>query len=253
MRTKRANALLILSIVLPLASAACRYDSSAKATRAAAESSRSATDLDSDGIPDAAELRTMDDRENFRRWFTAIAERQFHETSDAWTAEQRDCSGLVRFAWREALRKHDRAWFQRFGGFEIPVAPDVRAISLDNNPLGERLFLTDSGEFSEFADARTLKTANCVFVSRDRRRAQAGDLVFFHQPWVQRYPYHVMIFLGNEDWVVYHTGTSQRDHGEIRKVRLSLLDQHPNPRWRPEPQNNNFLGFYRLKILNQGD
>lgn len=253
MRTIRANALLILSIILTLASAACHYDSVAKGTKPSTDSPRRASDWDGDGIPDAAELRTMDDRENFKRWFTAIAERQFYELSDAWTAEQRDCSGLVRFAWREALRKHDRAWFQRFEGFEIPVAPDVKGISLDNNPLGERLFLTDTGEFSEFADARTLKVANCVFVSRDRRRAQAGDLIFFHQPWVQRYPYHVMIFLGKEDWVVYHTGTSEQDHGEVRKVRLSMLDQHPSRRWRPEPQNDNFLGFYRLKILNQGD
>src|SRR2546429_5592992 len=41
---------------------------------------------------------------------------------------------------------------------------------------------------------------------------------FFQQPWVQKYPYHVMIFLGRarvdsegaSDWVVYHTGSSDR-------------------------------------------
>src|SRR5262245_8488178 len=36
------------------------------------------SDSDDDGIPDAAELRTYDDRESFRRWFTAIAEIQFY-------------------------------------------------------------------------------------------------------------------------------------------------------------------------------
>src|ERR1051325_8235147 len=30
------------------------------------------SDEDRDGIPDRAELRTFNDRENFRRWFTAI-------------------------------------------------------------------------------------------------------------------------------------------------------------------------------------
>src|SRR5207253_8282578 len=29
-------------------------------------------DSDNDGIPDLAELRTYEDRENFRRWFTAV-------------------------------------------------------------------------------------------------------------------------------------------------------------------------------------
>ena len=222
------------------------------------------SDSDRDGIPDAAELRTYDDRESFRRWFTAIAEMQFYRLSDSWSAEQRDCAGLVRFAWREALRRHDRPWFQAMGeGYEA-VAPDVRAYTLDRSPLGEKLFRTDFGSylendpnFSEFADARTLKNHNTVFVSRDPVRAQPGDLLFFHQPWVQKFPYHVMIYLGEPrhaaggaaDWVVYHTGSSPSGSGEVKKVRLSDLNHHPDKRWRPVENNRNFLGYYRLKIL----
>src|SRR5262245_28639129 len=69
-------------------------------------------DSDNDGIPDAAELRSSDDRDSFRRWFAYIAEMQFYKLSNAWNEDQRDCAGLVRFAWREALRGHDRTWFQ---------------------------------------------------------------------------------------------------------------------------------------------
>ena len=224
-------------------------------------------DSDGDGIPDKAELRSFDDRQNFRRWFAAIAEMQFYRTSDEWNAGQRDCAGLIRFAWREALRKHDRPWFQKMGADYEPVAPDVRAFNLDTNPLGEKLFRTDfgsfqegdlaSGKFAEFADARTLKNFNCVFVSRDRRRAERGDLLFFHQPWVQKFPYHAMIFIsepvrdgeGAADWVVYHTGSSPTDEGTLKKVRLAVLDHHPDKRWRPIESNPNFLGFYRLKML----
>ncbi|MEK6407868.1 MAG: DUF1175 family protein [Acidobacteriota bacterium] len=224
-------------------------------------------DADRDGIPDKAELPSFDDRQNFRRWFAAIAELQFYQISNEWNAEQRDCAGLVRFAWREALRKHDRPWFQKMGAEYEPVAPDVRAFSLDTNPLGEKLFRRDFGsfqegdlasaKFSEFADARTLKNFNCVFVSRDRRRAQRGDLLFFHQPWVQKFPYHLMIFIGEPvrdgegaaDWVVYHTGSSPTDEGALKKVRLAVLDHHPDKRWRPIESNPNFLGFYRLKML----
>ena len=150
------------------------------------------------------------------------------------------------------------------------VAPDVRGFTLERSPVGDKLFRTDYGAFaasdltdgklSEFADARTLKNHNATFVSRDRRQAQAGDLLFFHQPWVQKYPYHVMIFLGvarqasegANDWVVYHTGSSaddKEDKGEVRKARLSVLEQHPDRRWRPAESNKHFLGFYRLKIL----
>lgn len=224
-------------------------------------------DADADGIPDAAELHTHNDRENFRRWFTGIAEQQFYEPSKEWNAEQRDCAGLVRFAWREALRRHDRRWLARMGASYEAFAPDVRAYTLEGGMLGERLFRTAFGSFretdlkdatfAEFADARTLKNFNVEFVGRDRREARPGDLVFFHQPWAQRYPYHVMIFLGParaeaegaSDWVVYHTGTSATDKGEVRKLRLAVLDHHPDRRWRPVEHNRNFLGFYRLKIL----
>ena len=152
-------------------------------------------------------------------------------------------------------------------GFEYePVSADV-AGNLATSPLREKLFRTSfgsykesdlaNGKFSEFADAQTLKTFNCDFVSRDRQEARPGDLLFFYQPWVQKFPYHVMVFLGESrlasegahDWVVYHTGASATDQGAVKKVRLAVLDEHPNKRWRPVQTNPNFLGFYRLKIL----
>ncbi|MBK8314381.1 MAG: DUF1175 family protein [Acidobacteria bacterium] len=224
------------------------------------------SDSDEDGFPDAMELGSFNDRSSFRTWFAYIAEMQFYKISEQWTREQRDCAGLVRFAMREALRKHDRQWFQAMGEGYESLAPDIRAYTLDRSPLGEKLFRTDFGafqmsdidtKFSEFADARTLKNYNTTFVGRDRRQAQPGDLLLYHQPWVQKYPYHVMIFIGGEriagegskDWVVYHTGSSAQDEGEIKKVRLSVLDQHPDKRWRPVENNRNFLGFYRLRIL----
>ena len=224
-------------------------------------------DSDADGIPDGAELKAITDRQNFRRWFASIAEMQFYRVSDEWKPEQRDCAGLVRFAMREALRKHDRLWFQRMGSGYEPVAPDVRAFTLDTCVLGENLFRTDFGAFqesdlangkvSEFADARTLKNFNCVFVSRDRHRAERGDLLFFQQPWVQKFPFHVMVFIGEAmkdgeaaaDWVVYHTGSSPTDQGTVKKVSLAVLDHHPDKRWRPVENNPNFIGFYRLKIV----
>lgn len=225
-------------------------------------------DADLDGFPDAVELHSATDRENFRSWFTAIAESQFYQASEAWNKDQRDCAGLVRFAMREALRAHDRLWFQKFGPVIEAVAPDVRGFKIPDNQLGEKIFRTDygtfheddlqAGKFSEFADARTLKNYNTVFISRDPRQARAGDLIFYYQPWVQKYPYHVMIFLGAPqensegaaDWVVYHTGSApDTKEGTVKRVRLAVLAQHPDKRWRPVESNSNFLGFYRLKIL----
>lgn len=275
-RMIQARAPLALACLVALAGFGCGKSPEAKAGKTTRPSSATSSaafvwaDSDNDGMPDAAELLSSDDRASFRRWFAHIAEMQFYEPSRAWNEDQRDCAGLVRFAWREALRRHDRIWFQSISngseGYEA-VAPDVKAYNLEHGPLGGKIFRADFGsfketdlaqnKFSEFADARTLKNYNVTFISRDRKQAERGDLLFFHQPWVQKFPYHVMIFIGDArhngegagDWVVYHTGSSPGDKGEMKKVRLATLDHHPDRRWRPIENNPNFLGFYRLKIL----
>jgi hypothetical protein len=256
--------------------ASCSYDKSeaqSKPEKSHATSKRLVlSDTNHNGIPDGAELRSHEDRKNFRNWLAAIAEMQFYKQSEVWNKEQRDCSGLVRFAWREALRRHDRLWFQKMGAEYEQVAPDVAAYDLENGVLREKLFRTREGlfnksdlidgTFNEFADASSLMRYNSEFIGRDRSLLKQGDLLFYFQPFVQKHPYHVMIFIGeartnNEgarDWVVYHTGASaQEEGGVIKKVRLDTLDQHPDPRWRPLVNNKNFLGFYRLKILKENE
>jgi uncharacterized protein YfaT (DUF1175 family) len=184
-----AHITLGLLLAAAFSNSACRKGAQSKtrATVIAASAPPAETrwdDSDRDGIPDGAELRAYGDRENFRRWFTSIAELQFYRASAAWNEGQRDCAGLVRFAWRESLRPHDRAWFRKMGAEYDAVAPDVRAYSLERGPLQERIFRTSFGSFeesdlngetfSEFADARTLKEFNTEFVSRERKEARPG-------------------------------------------------------------------------------
>ncbi len=229
------------------------------------------TDDDSDGMPDGAELTSYNDQQSFRRWMAGIAEMQFYRMSNAWNPEQRDCAGLVRFAWREALRRHDRQWYQAMGEGYEPFAPELRGQTLERHLLGEKIFRISFGSFSEgdmaagrfsdFADARTLRNHNSRLIGRETDRALPGDLLFFHQPWVQKFPYHVMIFIGEalhqsegaSDWLVYHTGTggASGEKGEVKKVRVATLRQHPDPRWRPVAANRHYLGIYRLNILDQ--
>lgn len=241
----------------------------------ASAAARKSADSDGDRIPDQLELVRAADRENFRSWFAYVAEMQFYRASEWWHTDQRDCAGLIRFAWREALRRHDRLWLKRMGAEYDLIAPDVAAYTLDRAPFGERLFRTgdahtaerddsmtppDANAFAEFADARTLREFNTRFISRDKAAARTGDLLFFHQPWGARFPHHVMLYVGASqaereaesdvnDWVVYHTGASPDDAGTVKKVRLDDLARHPDPRWRPVAGNPRFLGFFRLKIL----
>jgi uncharacterized protein YfaT (DUF1175 family) len=217
-----------------------------------------------DGTPDFLRLDTPADRSAFRRWFTSLAE--YEATAAKPKAEITDCAALLRYAFREAMRRHDAAWLHDSGFHAVTALPDIEKYQYPYTPLGPRLFRTrpgrfgaadlGDGTFAEFADAKTLVTANAYFVTRNVYRAQPGDLIFYRQ-FEQNSPFHSMIFVGpssfgpGDDWVVYHTGSDGKWPGEIRRVTLHSLLNHPDPRWRPAPGNRNFLGVYRWNILRE--
>jgi uncharacterized protein YfaT (DUF1175 family) len=219
----------------------------------------------SDGTPDFLRLTTAPDQRAFREWFTLLAERQALEPSGK---EITDCAALLRFAYREALRRHDAAWVTSAKLGDAPVPADIAKYTYPHTPLGPDIFrtregpfqaadLTD-GTFSEFAEVKSLVVANTHFIGRDVRSARPGDLLFFRQQ-EQRSPFHSMIFVGRshygpgDDWIVYHTGPNGKWKGEMRRVPLASLMRHPDPRWRPLVTNPNFLGFYRWNILREAN
>ena len=228
------------------------------------------TDSNGDGTPDFLKLDEAGDREAFRRWFTFLAEAQAALPGRKRPSEINDCAGLIRFAYREALREHTGEWADGLGLTVLPEnASAVGKYHYPLTPLGANLFRIVPGSFTEadlrngafaqFADAETLLRRNTHFRSRDVERAEAGDLLFFHQD-DQSMPYHAMIVVGRsqladsaERWIVYHTGPEGRHPGEIRRVTFTQLQNHPSPQWRPVAGNSNFLGVYRWNILRESE
>jgi uncharacterized protein YfaT (DUF1175 family) len=144
---------------------------------------------------------------------------------------------------------------------EVQALPgEIRAWRYPETPLGAGLFRVrpgsfkaadvGNGAFAQFADARTLVERNAWFVSRDLREAEPGDLLFYRQ-FGQSSPWHSMIVakIGSDAAVVYDTGTDHGKAGEMRRVALAELLDHPQPQWRPVVGNPNFLGVYRWNIL----
>jgi uncharacterized protein len=218
------------------------------------------TDRFGDGTPDFMRLSDPADQAAFRRWFTLIAEYQAIRPKAEVPAEIADCASLLRYAYREALRRHDENWFMTSGMEVAAPLGEVRAWSYPHSPLGTALFRVrpgafeaqdvDDGAFAQFADAKTLVERNAYFVSRDVRQALPGDLLFYRQ-FGQSSPWHSMIVtrVGTEAAVVYDTGEDHGRPGKLRRVALAELLDHPQPQWRPLPGNPNFLGVYRWNIL----
>jgi uncharacterized protein YfaT (DUF1175 family) len=202
-----------------------------------------------------AQVRLADesDRAAFRAWFTLLADAQFEERAE----EVTDCAALVRFAFREALRKHSSEWLRRVKLPFTPTFPDVRSAPVpgDNGWPLFRVASKPTPRYAEFADARTIIALNARPLGRQTSVLQPGDLLYFSQP-SQSQPDHLMVFVGRsffdedaDDWIVYHTGPLDGGPGEVRKVRLHDLLRHPAPRWRPTATNKQFVGAFRLSIL----
>jgi hypothetical protein len=218
------------------------------------------TDRFADGTPDFLRLTDPADRAAFRRWFTQIAEYQAVRPRADVPAEITDCASLLRFSYREALKRHDDTWFVATG-IEVPALPgEIRAWHYPDTPLGAALFRVrpgsfepadvSDGAFAQFADARMLVERNAYLVTRDVREAQPGDLLFYRQ-FGQSSPWHSMIVtrIGGAPAVVYHTGPDHGQPGDLRRVLMAELLDHPQPQWRPLAGNQNFLGVYRWNIL----
>ncbi len=193
------------------------------------------------------------DREAFRRWFVAILEDQLDRLSPAWEPAQRDCSGLLRFAFHEAWGPHTEAWRSRTAFSGVVAA---RNPSFDSGGPWRNGFPTPGG-WRPFAKSAVLRNLSCVLMGRDAQTAKPGDLLFFSRGGAHAMPDHSMAFARPDadgmPVLIYHTGREQsglgRDAGEMRRVRLSDLLQHPDPDFRPLPENTAFLGVYRWRVL----
>lgn len=213
------------------------------------------TDMKESGIPDILKLN-RDDSQRFIEWFTSIivsianGDMQLPENEN-------DCSGLIRYAYKEALKKHDHIWAQQvnFNGYMLN---DVKAYNYPQIPfIGTKLFkindkdFDDINNYSVYASARYLIEHNLDFVSKNINTARTGDIAAFFHPSDYEFPFHLMVLIKEKgiNVVIYHTGPiDSNNKGEMRIVKVEDLVQ-ADPSWMIHEKNRNFLGFYRFKIL----
>ncbi|MBP8082913.1 MAG: DUF1175 family protein [Spirochaetes bacterium] len=209
-------------------------------------------DTDLDGFPDCAELLKEDSRMNFAARFVRIAETQFLKESPAWEKSQRDCAGLVRFAYRESLKVHNSAWTSKTGITDTKDLAQISEFSYPGIPfLGVKIFKISGGSsddiatFGEFADAATLMHLNMDFISKDLSHAEPGDVLFFCINSGNSFSYHTMIVTEKYPGIrlIYHTG----ENGLIKRVNIPYLSE--STVFRPSESNKNFLGVFRFKII----
>jgi len=163
-----------------------------------------------------------------RQLIAETAAAQVKAMDPAWQEAQRDCAGLVRFAYKSAFATLRPAKGR---------AP---------------LFLDHQGRPADFADAEALITKSFVPLGRDddaRRALRSGDLLAFRSERGEgEVVWHLMLALvpapGTEARVIYHPGEAG---ARVRTGALSALERKAPREWRPLPDNPEFLGFFRYR------
>ena len=220
-----------------------------------ATTSTQVPDVDSNrlGYPDSARL-VGQDRDRFADWFASIAESQYYAMNADWT--DRDCSGLVRYAFVNALMPHDPAWYAKFGYLPRPSMPPVENLSYPLPVIGRSVFRVAPGAYRRDdiqqgrlvgrTGAQYLANYSMTRVSRDPALARRGDVLFFLRP--QLHSYHSMVYLGG-GMVVYHTGASPAEGGRVRLISVATLLKFRDAAFHPLASNPDFLGVYRWRIM----
>ncbi len=214
-------------------------------------------DVNGNNYPDFLELDTKDSH-SFSYWFNSIILNIINGYITL-PENYEDCAGLIRFAYKESLKKHDQIWIKATG-FRGVVKEDVQKYNYPDIPFyGTNIFKVDRksitpDSFSNYASARVLVEMNMDFLSKNIEVAESGDILVFFHPEDPEFPYHVMVYFEDpvsfEQYSIYHTGPIDVfNKGEFRVVKTKNLYK-ADPTWMAVPENKNFMGVYRFKILN---
>lgn len=194
------------------------------------------------------------DADALRQVVTDIALLQARKLSPLWEPKQRDCAGLVRFAYKTALEPRDAARTAKLGVpaklLLPPLSEQARKAIPDYPQIWQTGLNNGQARYGHFADAETLIGYNFRLKSRDLASAQSGDLLVYQKPLVNDEPYHLMLFVAGhpENLVVYHNGAQGTD-AQVRVVSVAELLQSPDPVWVPRAENPYFLGVYEWNRL----
>ena len=190
-----------------------------------------------------------------------LALEQAHTMSPRWEPHQRDCAGLIRFAYREALSARSEKQLAALATpqqlFLPPVSDRTRRL-LPAYPKiwGVGFDRTGAERFESFADAETLIGFNFRKIAVKPEDALPADLLVFRKALESDEPYHLMLIgarsVAGRSVVVYHNGASGPD-GAVRVIPLDDLYHSPDPAWIPTPDNPQFLGVYSWTKLRPRD
>lgn len=180
-------------------------------------------------------------QQNFRAFVETFAPQVLrHERRGAnyrWHSSNRDCAGLVRYLFWEAMQPHDERFLDHYPKMRAQKSPGLSAATAQIARDWQKDNLT-----------ATQLISHSMRISHEpvSSRLKTGDLLYFYSPELK--VRHVMLIIrpGATALAVYHTGDKR---GELRIRTLADLAALPESQWHPDAQNPVFQGVFRPRFL----
>lgn len=153
-----------------------------------------------------------------------------------WDKKNRDCAGLVRYLFWEAMQPHNDAFLQQY--------PAMR--SLPANPPRTLLQLRPAWSHDNVNAAQLIGRSRPIGRSMPVHSLKTGDLLYFQSAELRIRHVMLVVRSGASVFLVYHTGD---DRDELRIRTFADIAALPEAHWHPEVQNPVFRGVYRPQFL----
>jgi len=180
--------------------------------------------------------------EQYFRNFTAafaplVIKQEKRKLNYRWGDKNRDCAGLIRYIFWEALQRHDDRFFGAYPEMQAIHPPDLADL--------QRAALVWTQK--NFTATQLIQHSRFLGRHSGRLELKTGDLFYFSSPELKIR--HVMLVIrgASETYLVYHTGDARN---ELRIRTVSDLMLLPETEWHPDPANPVFQGMYRPDFLN---
>lgn len=155
-----------------------------------------------------------------------------------WSAKNRDCAGLVRYVFREALSKPTPAFLNQYAELNRVAPPQ------DWKELSHALV---TWQIKNNTAAELVQHARFIGKTVSRETVETGDLLYFESARLKIRHVMLVVRTQREVFLVYHTG-DKRDELRIRTV-ADILKNNDAP-WHPLRENPVFKGVLRPEFLN---
>lgn len=158
-------------------------------------------------------------------------------TNYRWGDKNRDCAGLVRYLFWEAMQPHDKVFATQY--------PDMDRLMPATNAT-ELIRISHEWSAQNFTALQLKARSRFLGRSVNPGQLKTGDLLYFESGELRIR--HIMLLLrsGPGIYLVYHTGD---ERNELKIRTLGDLKSLPGTEWHPEAANPVFQGFFRPQFL----